>query len=185
MNDHNIDQELKNIFSDFKSKKQAEAQEEIIEQKKSSAVNLKGRRISLIVGLMIITVLVFSLCGKLFSRSSPLRTPQPWARGERSEFDIKIDGCLLNLWRLRKALDLFYADQGKFPQEMDELVKGRYLNKELICPVSKKAYIFKERDDVRVYACPSPYEHNTEITEIYCNVINSPPVIVRLNDPQE
>jgi general secretion pathway protein G len=43
-----------------------------------------------------------------------------------------------DLYQLRKAIDDYYADTGKYPKELDELVTKRYLRRIPIDPITEK-----------------------------------------------
>ena len=44
-----------------------------------------------------------------------------------------------NLWQMRRAIDQFSADKGKFPQSLDELVEAKYLRELPMDPILEKA----------------------------------------------
>ena len=44
-----------------------------------------------------------------------------------------------NLWQMRKALDQYASDKGKYPQTLESLVEGKYLREMPIDPVLDKA----------------------------------------------
>lgn len=44
-----------------------------------------------------------------------------------------------NLYQMRDAIDKFYADQLRYPQDLDELVRGRYLRGVPVDPITKRA----------------------------------------------
>lgn len=43
-----------------------------------------------------------------------------------------------DLYAMRKALDDFYADHGRYPSELDELVEKRYLRRVPLDPVTER-----------------------------------------------
>lgn len=96
--------------------------------------------------------------------------------------DYKIDGCIFRLWRIRKAIDIYYADYKKFPENMQQLYETDCLRQKTLCPASSKEYVFEKRKTVKVFSCPEPAAHQVDITAIYCNVVSSPPIIERIND---
>ena len=44
-----------------------------------------------------------------------------------------------NLWQMRRAIDQYAADKGKFPLSLDDLVKDEYLREMPVDPISEKA----------------------------------------------
>ena len=44
-----------------------------------------------------------------------------------------------NLWQVRKAIDQYASDKGKYPQSLEELVEGKYLREMPIDPMTDKA----------------------------------------------
>jgi len=44
-----------------------------------------------------------------------------------------------NLWQMRKAIDQYASDKGKFPESIDNLVEGKYLREMPIDPILDKA----------------------------------------------
>ena len=44
-----------------------------------------------------------------------------------------------NLWQMRKAIDQYASDKGKYPPSLDSLVEGRYLREMPIDPILEKA----------------------------------------------
>lgn len=43
-----------------------------------------------------------------------------------------------NLWQMRKAIDQYYADKGKLPDTIDDLVKEKYLREKPMDPILEK-----------------------------------------------
>ncbi|MGD9564101.1 MAG: type II secretion system protein [Pyrinomonadaceae bacterium] len=43
-----------------------------------------------------------------------------------------------NLWQMRRAIDQYYADKGKPPQNLDDLVSAKYLRERPIDPMTEK-----------------------------------------------
>lgn len=44
-----------------------------------------------------------------------------------------------NLWQMRKAIDQYASDKGKYPPSLDSLVEGKYLREMPIDPIAEKA----------------------------------------------
>jgi type II secretory pathway pseudopilin PulG len=44
-----------------------------------------------------------------------------------------------NLWQMRRAIDQYAADKGKYPLTLDDLVKDEYLREMPADPISEKA----------------------------------------------
>ncbi|MFH1062225.1 MAG: hypothetical protein V1747_04975 [Candidatus Omnitrophota bacterium] len=176
--DKNRDDELKEIFSDFKQKKQESSQAEKIESKKL-LFSTKTRKFFIVLGLGICLSLSFYLLVLVFGKSSPFQSPEPWAIGQRFPSDNKIDGCIFRLWQIKRSVDLYYSENKSFPENMEQLYDGEYLKRGFVCPACNKEYIFVTKDNKKVFACPEPHAHNHDIISIYCRVINSPPVIER------
>ena len=44
-----------------------------------------------------------------------------------------------NLWQMRKAIDQYASDKGKYPQSLNDLVEGKYLREMPVDPVEDKA----------------------------------------------
>ncbi len=175
------DEEIQEIFSDFRRRKQQESQQEEKDKTKSS-IFLKIRGVITLCGVFFSVILLFNLIGKVSGEKSPFRTPRPWAVGERLNSDYKIDGCIFRLWRIRKAVDMYYADYKRFPENMQQLYESGYLKKKIVCPASQKEYIFEKRGMKTVFSCPVPQAHQGDIISIYCDVVSSPPIIEREND---
>ncbi len=43
-----------------------------------------------------------------------------------------------NLWQMRRAVDQYAADKGKFPQSLDDLVKEEYLREMPVDPITER-----------------------------------------------
>lgn len=43
-----------------------------------------------------------------------------------------------NLWHMRRAIDQYYADKGKAPQTLDDLVTAKYLRERPVDPMTEK-----------------------------------------------
>ena len=41
-----------------------------------------------------------------------------------------------NLWQMRKAIDQYASDKGKYPQSLDDLVAGKYLREMPVDPIN-------------------------------------------------
>ena len=44
-----------------------------------------------------------------------------------------------NLWQMRKAIDQYASDKGKYPQSLNDLVEGKYLREMPVDPIEDKA----------------------------------------------
>ncbi len=44
-----------------------------------------------------------------------------------------------NLWQMRKAIDQYASDKGKFPPSLDSLIEGKYLREMPIDPILERA----------------------------------------------
>ena len=44
-----------------------------------------------------------------------------------------------NLWQMRKAIDQYASDKGKFPPSLESLVEGKYLREMPIDPILERA----------------------------------------------
>jgi general secretion pathway protein G len=44
-----------------------------------------------------------------------------------------------NLWQMRRAIDQFYADKGRLPKSIDDLVTEKYLREKPMDPVTETA----------------------------------------------
>ena len=44
-----------------------------------------------------------------------------------------------NLWQMRKAIDQYASDKGKYPSSLEDLVEGRYLREMPMDPITEKA----------------------------------------------
>lgn len=44
-----------------------------------------------------------------------------------------------NLWQMRKAIDQYASDKGKYPPSLDSLVEGKYLREMPVDPILEKA----------------------------------------------
>lgn len=178
LEDKNRDEELREIFADFKKKKQESV---IDEEQENSKVfsSQKIRKLITVFGAGLSLVLCFYLFVIVFGKSSPFKSPEPWAIGQKYATDYKIDGCIFRLWQLKRSIDLYYSENKRFPETMKQLYDGGYLKSVFVCPASNKEYVFDVKNNKRVFACPNPGAHSEDIISIYCNVINSPPIIER------
>jgi hypothetical protein len=177
--DKNRDDELKEIFSDFQRRKQESSQLEEIKNKKS-IFSSRTRKLCTVFGVGLCVILSFYLIGRVFGSSSPFKSPEPWAMGERFPEDHKIDGCIFRLWQIKRSIDLYYSENNEsFPETMEQLYTGGYLKQGFVCPASNKEYVFVIKENTKVFVCPDPGAHNPGIISIYCRVFNSPPVIER------
>ena len=43
-----------------------------------------------------------------------------------------------NLWQMRKAIDQYASDKGKYPKTIDDLVEGKYLRERPVDPIIDK-----------------------------------------------
>ncbi len=43
-----------------------------------------------------------------------------------------------NLWQMRRAIDQYSADKGRLPQNLDDLVPGKYLREKPVDPITEK-----------------------------------------------
>lgn len=44
-----------------------------------------------------------------------------------------------NLWQMRKAIDQYATDKGKYPGSLEDLVSGKYLREMPVDPITEKA----------------------------------------------
>ena len=172
----NKEEILKDIISDYEKKGRKEQKSKERSNKRREAKN-KLRRLFKIAGVCAIIVLIFRFFVIMVNSTSAFHKPEYWAIGGRLSSDYKIEGCIGNLWQIRKDSDLYYAANKRFPPTVDELYKGNYLRRGLICPASGRKYIFKEIKGRKVFCCPEPERHG--VTEIWCDVKGGPPAIER------
>lgn len=64
-----------------------------------------------------------------------LALPRYYGALERSRENVLKE----NLWTLRKSIDSFYADRGRYPESLDELVHTQYLRAVPIDPITESA----------------------------------------------
>jgi general secretion pathway protein G len=58
---------------------------------------------------------------------------------QRSVMHAKETVLKENLWQMRRAIDQYASDKGKFPQTIDQLVEGKYLREMPVDPILEKA----------------------------------------------
>ena len=57
---------------------------------------------------------------------------------QRSVMHAKETVLKENLWQMRKAIDQYASDKGKYPQSLNDLVEGKYLREMPIDPIEDK-----------------------------------------------
>src|ERR1044071_7963047 len=55
---------------------------------------------------------------------------------ERSVRHAKEQVLRENLWQMRRQIDQYYADKGKLPKSIDDLVAAKYLHEKPVDPIS-------------------------------------------------
>ncbi|MFH1452729.1 MAG: hypothetical protein ABIH00_01960 [Armatimonadota bacterium] len=88
-----------------------------------------------------------------------------YAGEERRKMGISI--CVDLLKRLATDVEL-YAQQndGKFPENIDILIKEKYDSPEVFsCPVCKAKYVYELKDDTYIIKCPDPNKHKLKQLE--------------------
>lgn len=58
---------------------------------------------------------------------------------QRSVMHAKETVLKENLWQMRKAIDQYASDKGKYPQTLNDLVEGKYLREMPVDPIEDKA----------------------------------------------
>ncbi len=87
---------------------------------------MKARGFTLIELLVVMTITAILLT---------LALPRYYGSVERSRETVLKE----NLWMLRKTIDSFYADRGRYPENLDELVSVRYLRSMPVDPITESA----------------------------------------------
>ena len=57
---------------------------------------------------------------------------------QRSVMHAKETVLKENLWQMRKAIDQYASDKGKYPQTLNDLVEGKYLREMPVDPIEEK-----------------------------------------------
>ncbi len=129
-----------------------------------------------LIAIAITGRLVIDVIGKV--GSALFKEPQYLAVGKRYGDDEGINRCVANLWKIRKAADLYRGDKKVFPSSMEDLYAGSYISRKVVCPVCGEPYIFKSKDGRIVFCCPEPGRH--DVAELYGDLKSSSmPVIER------
>jgi len=89
-------------------------------------VNMKIKGFTLIELLVVMSIVALLLT---------LSLPRYYGAVERSRETVLKE----NLWLLRKSIDQFYADRGRYPVSLDDLVTERYLHAVPVDPVTERA----------------------------------------------
>jgi len=58
---------------------------------------------------------------------------------QRSVMHAKETVLKENLWQMRKAIDQYASDKGKYPQSLESLIEGKYLREMPVDPILDKA----------------------------------------------
>ncbi|MCX5782235.1 MAG: hypothetical protein NT145_05975 [Elusimicrobia bacterium] len=132
------------------------------------------------VGVFVVAALMTYMAYLTVRQSRLFQGPRYWALGRPAHEDPKMNLCIGNLWKIRRAVDIYYTSHGNFPDSMDAIYKDgqivvKYLSPFLVCPGSGKEYVFKELDGKNIFCCPSPETHG--VRDIFVEVRSGAPVV--------
>ena len=122
-------------------------------------------------------ILFFYLGTFLLGKNPFIKKNYSWVIGFRETEDYRLQGCLFNMWQVRKAVDLYYAQYDEFPSDTDALYTEGFLAKKIVCPATHRRYIVKQGPEGDVFCCPNPSEHG--VREIWADVAAGSPAIER------
>jgi len=128
------------------------------------------------VGMFALVLLSVNLIVVLVGQSGAFEEPRYWAPGKMFA-DSDTEACIGNMWKIRKAIDRYYAKEKISPDNMQVLYDGGFLDEKVTCPASGKEYVFKKTGGETVFACPEPGKHG--FSKINCDVESGAPVVER------
>lgn len=123
---------------------------------------------------LVTIIYIFSLA---FAQQQKISRKPLWVMGMQRPSDYHLRGCIANLWKIRGAIDLFYAENKRFPRELTELYDGGFLSGKLECPASRQEYTINIVSGKRVIACPDSLQHGASSVKLY--IQSGPPIIER------
>lgn len=98
-----------------------------------------------------------------------------FAYGLRTGNEYKLNECLRNMWKIRKAIDSFHSSYRRYPASMQELVDKGFLLSKLICPAGGSIYTMNKKAEDMVFECRDPYAHG--VARVWAYVAGGPPVV--------
>ena len=177
INDDNRQREdLVNEIDDYEQKEHVEAKVKEQRKKKREIEGL-GKKLFSILLICAVLFLSVKIMITFVGEIQKLTKKTYWAVGQQRTTDYKINEGVRNLWKIRKAIDMYYAANKNFPNDLNILYEKKYLRNRLLCPASGNGYIIKELEGKQVICCPNPREHG--LAEFYIYVKSGPPVIKR------
>ncbi len=175
MSEENTDQ-LKEIINDYEQKEaaslkyQRERQQNDYKQKK---VRLAFRVIGGIgAGLLITYLFVNVLVEVGFFRKKTY-----WNLGGQYVSDHRIEECIFKLWRIRQAVDLYYALNKEFPEDLKRLEEITTTRVTTVCAITQRSYLFLNNASKKTICCPDPDLHG--VKGICMHWESGPPFIIR------
>ncbi|MDP8266879.1 MAG: hypothetical protein P9M07_08070 [Candidatus Aceula meridiana] len=167
---------LNDILGEY-DQKESEEQKRIQKEENKKEVMTKGRQAFIFLGFLLVTGLSLRLIFILLEESRIFYKPDYWIAGGVKNTDYKVNECAFKLWNIRKAIDLYYAENKKFPEDLDELYTQKFLHKKIICPVSGRGYLLQQDGSVKKVCCPNPQEHG--LKGLCMNFKSGPPFVER------
>lgn len=166
------DEELKKILADYEKVEQDKFK---VQQSQSSKKKLK-KRLIFFLRLTEFSLLAGVLFGLIFviSRELGFVAKQPlWVVGIKQADSYKARECVDKLWQIREAIDRFYSQEKRFPDNFTELYQAGLLSRKISCPASREEYIISYFDGKRAVLCPEPEKHS--LRKIWLAVSGGPP----------
>jgi len=167
---------LNNIIGEYEQK-ESESQKKAQHEQDQKEVISKGRKVFIFLGFFIVLGLSLRLVFILLEESRVFYKPVFWVAGGVKNTDYKIEECAFKLWNIRKAIDLYYAENKVFPSSLSDLYAQEFLRKKMVCPVSGRGYLEAEQSGKRKICCPNPQEHG--VKGLCIDLKSGPPTVLR------
>lgn len=168
------DDSLKDIVSDYEKKEIEKSRSlEKVEEKQKEA--LAAKKLLLPAGVCIIVILVLRLVVIVAEHSEVFTEPRYWVSGRHLGYNKSTEECIGRLWQIRKATDLYYGANKRFPRSMEELYQAGLFREKMVCPASGEEYVFEKKENEEVFSCPNPSKHG--VSGLWCNVKGDAPQI--------
>ncbi|MFH1877778.1 MAG: hypothetical protein ABH883_03125 [Candidatus Omnitrophota bacterium] len=129
------------------------------------------------VFLLVFFLSLFILFAVIIKKAGIFESTAIWFSGRVQPGDRMVEKEVGNLWRIREAVDRFYAENRLFPDNMEELYGKGFLSGTESCPISGKKYIMERRGTEKIIRCPNPGLHG--VSGLWVAVKDGPPVVER------
>ncbi len=106
------------------------------------------------------------------------RTPEIlWFSGSAGEADNTLQECIGTFWSIRREINVYYADNRRFPENLEDILGSGRLKDFPRCRQSGRRYVVDKEEGRSIVSCPDPDTHG--VKKVWMDLRQGPPRVER------